>query len=89
MLVLFAKKDIDQPNLKVRAGYPLPARFQQSYMTMRSLKETLGSDAIIPFSTEDTHGYVLVEGERLAALERENAQLKQHLAAKGKAKETQ
>lgn len=80
MLVLFAKQDIDQSNLKVRAGHPLPARFQQSYMTLRSLKENLGPDAIIPFSTEDTQGYVLVEASKIAILEQENVMLRQQLA---------
>ena len=81
MLVLFAKRDIDEANLKVRAGHPLPSRFQQSVFTLRSLRDHLGEDAVIPF-TEDTKGYVLVETSRIAALEKEVAQLKQQLASK-------
>lgn len=85
MVVLFAKHDINQLNLKVQAGHPLPARFQQSYMTLSSLRKSLGEDAIIPFSTEDTLGYVLVEKNRIAALEAENAKLKEQLVnAKGR-----
>jgi len=80
MQVLFASIDINEDNLKVRAGHPLPARFQQSYMTLRSLRESFGHDAIIPFNTDDTQGYVLVQADKIATLEKENAQLKQQLA---------
>ena len=83
MLVLFAKNDIDQDNLKVKAGHPLPSRFQQSFLTRQALERQLGKDAIIPL-TADTQGYVLVETKRLADLESENANLKQQLAERSK-----
>ena len=91
MQVLFARQDIDLPNLKVRAGHPLPSRFQQSTIfTLKSLKEHVGPDAIISL-TEDTRDYRLVSINKLEALDAENAQLKQEneqlkqqLAAKSK-----
>ena len=84
MQVLFAKQDIDLANLKVRAGHPLPSRFQQSTIfTLKSLRENLGPDAIISF-TEDTKDYMLVSIGKLQALEAENEQLRQQLAGKGK-----
>lgn len=91
MIVLFAGRDIDESNLKVRAGHPLPSRFQQSSMTARSLRQHLGQDAIISL-TEDNQNYVLVETGKIAALEREIAQLKQQVGkpkAGGDKKETQ
>lgn len=84
MQVLFARHDIDQPNLKVRAGHPLPSRFQQSTIfTLKSLKEHLGPDAIISL-TEDNKDYMLVSISKLKALEAENEQLRQRLAGKGR-----
>ena len=94
MQVLFAKQDIDLANLKVRAGLPLPSRFQQSTIfTLKSLNEHLGPDAIIKL-TEDTKDYRLVSISKLEALDaendqlrQENEQLKQQLAARGKGRQ--
>ena len=81
MQVLFARHDIDKPNLKVRAGHPLPSRFQQSTIfTLKSLKEHLGPDAIISL-TEDNKDYMLVSISKLQALEAENEQLRERIAA--------
>jgi hypothetical protein len=64
----------------------LPTRFQNSSFTFRQLKDNLGDDAIVAVDA-NTRGWVLVEQDRLVALEAEtaslrseNEQLKVHIA---------
>jgi hypothetical protein len=68
MSYLFAAKDIDQPNLKVKAGRPLPERFQ-ARQYLKYLREALGADAIVEIG-ESTPGYVLVKAEEFEALKK-------------------
>lgn len=89
---IFAARDIAEKNLKVSAGYPLPGRFQDSQHTLRSLKETLGSESLI-IVDENTVDHILISTVELKALRTEvakllmeNGQLKEHIEAMGKAR---
>ena len=65
--MLFAKKDIEELNLKVKAGHLLPDRFQ-SFQSVKSLKETLGEDAIVEV-TPATTGFILMPENYIESLQ--------------------
>lgn len=77
----FATVDINEVGLKVRAGRPLPDRFQ-AYEPVKNLRRTFGNSAIIKIDST-TDGYVLVDAKQLAALKKENAKLKEQISKAG------
>lgn len=69
MSYLFAAKDIESPNLKVKSGRPLPERFQASRY-VKYLREAFGADAIVEIG-ESTSGYMIVKAAEFEALQKE------------------
>ena len=76
-----AARDIIEESLKVRAGKPLPERFQ-NYMAVKNLRQTLGKDIVVDLSVSDD--YVMVPIKLLSPETRKSLQAE--LAALGKSK---
>lgn len=74
--VWVAARDINEPNLKVKAGSPLPDRFQSRYVVKHQLMPYIGEDA---FKLTDPQTPVTSTDDRIAALEASNDMLRSRI----------